>query len=69
MPIEKLAIDATFDAARFAAAAVKDTWSVLDAAAEKPAPSRYLGAKAVQAIQGVTDQAQKIAGAAVQAAN
>jgi len=59
MPIEKLAIDAGFDAARFAGTAVKDVWSVLDAAAEKPAPSQYLGAKAVQAIQGVTDRTQQ----------
>ena len=59
MSIEKLAVDATFDVARTAANTVKDVWSVLDAAAEKPAPSQYLGAKAVQAIQGVTDRAQQ----------
>lgn len=59
MSIEKLAVDATFDVARTAASTVKDIWSVMDAAAEKPAPSQYLGAKAVQAIQGVTDRAQQ----------
>ncbi len=59
MSVEKLAVDATFDVARAAASTVKEIWSVLDAAAEKPAPSRYLGAKAVQAIQGVTDRAQQ----------
>lgn len=58
MSLEKLAV-ATFDAARVAANTVKDIWSVMDAAAEKPAPSQYLGAKAVQAIQGVTDRAQQ----------
>jgi|GEM_PF-733873 len=69
MGVEKLAVDATFDTARLAANAVKDTWSVMDAAAEKPAPSQYLGAKAIQAIQGVTDQAQKAANAVVSAAS
>jgi len=57
--LEKLAVDATFDVARTTANTVKDAWSVMDAAAEKPAPSQYLGAKAVQAIQGVTDGAQQ----------
>ncbi len=59
MSVEKLAVDAAFDVARMAANTVKEVWSVLDAAAEKPAPSQYLGAKAVQAIQGVTDRAQQ----------
>ena len=31
----------------------------MDAAAEKPTPGRYLGEKAIQAIQGVTDRAQQ----------
>lgn len=67
MSVEKLAVDATFDVARVAANTVKDTWSVMDAAAEKPAPSQYLGAKAVQAIQGMTDRAQQGINAALDA--
>ncbi len=67
MPVEKLAVDATFDVAKVAANTVKDVWSVMDAAAEKPVPSQYLGAKAVQAIQGVTDRAQQGINAALDA--
>jgi len=59
MSIEKLAVDATFDVARAAANTIKDIWSVMDAAAEKPAPTQYLGAKAIQAIQGMTDRTQQ----------
>jgi len=65
MGVEKLAVDAAFDAARLAANTVKDTWSVMDAAAEKPAPSQYLGQKAMAAVQGVTDQAQRGVNAAI----
>ena len=67
MSVEKLAVDTTFDAAKVAANTVKDIWSVMDAAAEKPAPSQFLGAKAIQAIQGVTGQAQKGINAALDA--
>lgn len=67
MSVEKLAVDATFDVAKAAANTVKDVWSVMDAAAEKPAPSQYLGAKAVQAIQGVTGRAQQGINAALDA--
>lgn len=69
MPIEKLAMDATFDVAKVAANTVKDIWSVMDAAAEKPTPSQYLGAQGMRAIQGLTDQAQKMAGKAAQVTN
>ena len=69
MSVEQLAVEAPFNAARLTANTVKDIWSVMDAAAEKPAPTQYLGAKAIQAIQGVTDQAQKGVNAAVSAAS
>ena len=69
MSVEKLAVEVPISAARLTANAIKDIWSVMDAAAEKPAPTQYLGAKAVRAIQGVTDRAQKAAGAAVSAAS
>lgn len=59
MSVEKLALEIPFDVAKVATNTVKEIWSVLDAAAEKPAPSRYLGAKAIQAIQGVTDRARR----------
>jgi len=65
MSVEKLAVDATFDAAKVAANTVKDVWSVMDAAAEKPAPTQYLGAKAIRAIQGVTDAARGAAAEAI----
>lgn len=59
MSVEKLVTEAPVDAARLTANTVKDIWSVMDAAAEKPVPSQYLGAKAISAIQGATDQVQK----------
>lgn len=59
MSLEKLAVDTAFDTVRVTAITVKEIWSVLDAAAEKPAPSRYLSEKAIQAIQGLTDRAQR----------
>jgi len=59
MPIEQLAVEAPISAARLAANTIKDIWSVMDAAAEKPAPTQYLGAKAIQAIQGMTDRTQQ----------
>lgn len=59
MVVEKLAVDATFDIARTAANTVKDIWSVMDAAAEKPMPSKLLSQKAIGAIQGVTDRVQQ----------
>lgn len=63
MSLEKLAVEIPFDVAKAATNTVKEIWSVLDVAAEKPTPSRYLGAKAIQAIQGVTDRAQRGIGA------
>jgi hypothetical protein len=69
MSVEQLAVEAPISAARLTANTIKDIWSVMDAAAEKPAPTQYLGAKAIQAIQGVTNQAQKAANAAVSAAS
>lgn len=59
MSLEKLAVDTAFDTVRVATITVKEIWSALDAAAEKPTPSRYLGEKAIQAIQGVADRAQR----------
>lgn len=56
MPVEKLATDTVFSAAKLAEGAVKDTWNKLDAASEKPKPSEFLGQKAMRAIQGITDQ-------------
>ena len=34
--------------------AVKQAWSVMDAAAEKPTPKSYLTESGIQAIQGVS---------------
>lgn len=59
MPIESLAIGTVSTAAKLAETAIKDTWSKLDAAAEKPKPGDYLSQKAVSAIQGVIPIADK----------
>jgi hypothetical protein len=56
MPVGKLITDTAFSATRLAESAIKETWSKLDAAAEKPKPSEYLGQKAVHAIQGIVNQ-------------
>lgn len=59
MSVEQLAVEAPISAARLTANTVKDIWSVMDAAAEKPMPSKLLSQKAIGAIQGVTDRAQQ----------
>ena len=38
MGLEKLAVEAAQETAKLTAATVREVWSVLDAAAEKPAP-------------------------------
>lgn len=44
--------------------AAKDVWSVLDAAAEKPAPSKYMGEAAIRAVQGFSGTVEKAVGRA-----
>ena len=41
--------------ARLGETVAKETWSKLDAAAEKPRPNEYLRPRAIRAIQGQTD--------------
>jgi len=53
MPLEKFATDTALSVTNVAKKLVKDVWSKLDAAAEKPRPSDYLSSKGVKAIQGV----------------
>ena len=60
MSVEQLVVEAPISAARLTANTIKDIWSVMDAAAEKPAPSQYLGQKAIRAVQGVTDAARGV---------
>jgi hypothetical protein len=67
MPLENLLIDAPAEGAKLAANTLKEIWSVMDAASDKPAASQYLGEKAMRAVQGVTDQAQKAAQSALNA--
>jgi hypothetical protein len=67
MSVEKLVAEAPADVAKLTTNAVKDVWSVMDAAANKPAPSQYLGRQAMAAVQGVTDQAQRGVNAATSA--
>ena len=53
---EKLIADATLKTAhtteKGVEGLVKKTWSVMDAASEKKAPSQFLGDHAVRSIQG-----------------
>lgn len=49
---------------KLSAQAVKDIWSVLDAAAEKPAPSKYMGEAAIRAVQGFSGTVEKAVGRA-----
>ena len=56
MPLEKFATDTALSAANVAKNFVKEVWSKMDAAAEKPRPSEYLSAKGVRAVQGVQKQ-------------
>lgn len=52
MPVGKLITETAFSATRLAESAVKETWTKLDAASDKPKPSEFLGQKAIRAIQG-----------------
>ena len=56
MPLEKFATDTALSVTNVAKNFVKEVWSKMDAAAEKPRPSEYLSAKGVSAIQGVQKQ-------------
>ena len=56
MPLEKLVTDTVFSVTRLAESAIKETWTKLDAASEKPKPSEYLGQKAIRAVQGIVNQ-------------
>ncbi len=56
MPLEKFATDTALSVTNVAKNFVKEVWSKMDAAAEKPRPSEYLSAKGVRAIQGVQKQ-------------
>jgi hypothetical protein len=67
MSVETLVAGAPLEAARLTTNTLKDVWSVMDAAANKQAPSQYLGRQAVAAVQGVTDQAQRGVNAATSA--
>ncbi len=51
--VEKTTVDSALSVTRLAGTAIKDVWSRLDAASDKPRPSEYLGQKATHAIQGV----------------
>lgn len=48
----KAAADTTKATARGLEALIKRAWSLMDAAAEKKAPSDYLSSGAIQSIQG-----------------
>lgn len=52
MPLERLVTDIPIRTVKLAETLIKETWNKLDAAAEKPKPSEFLGEKAIDAIQG-----------------
>ncbi len=49
---EKLIRETTQGAAHLAETAIKKAWSVMDAAAEKDTPSKFLSPQAIESIQG-----------------
>lgn len=58
MPVRKFASDTTRITTRLVETTIKEVWSKLDAAAEKPRPSEYLGRRAIRAVQGHSDLQQ-----------
>jgi hypothetical protein len=65
MAIETLAVKAVEETVKGATDVAKGIWSVLDAAADKPAPSQYLSQAGIRAIQGVGSVAQEAARSAL----
>lgn len=55
MGVEAAALGAVKEAEKVGAGVLKEVWSALDAAAEKPAPSEYLRPSGVAAIQAGLD--------------
>jgi len=55
MPLEKSITDTALSVTQVTKTFMKEIWSRLDAAAEKPRPSDYLSAKGIKAIQGVQE--------------
>lgn len=55
MGIEAAALGAAQETEKVAAGTLKEVWSALDAAAEKPAPSEYLKPSGVSAMQAGLD--------------
>ena len=53
MPLEKFATDTAISATKITEKFIKDVWSKLDAASDKPKPTDYLSQKGVRAIQGL----------------
>lgn len=50
--LEKMVPDTIYATQRIGETALKGLWSRLDAAAQKPRPSEYLGQSALRSIQG-----------------
>ena len=50
--LEKAATDTTRATQRIGETILKDVWSRLDAASQKPRPNEYLGQRAVRSVQG-----------------
>lgn len=50
--LEKAATDTLGASRRVGATLLKEVWSRLDAASQKPRPIEYLGSRAIRSIQG-----------------
>ena len=60
MPLEKLVADTATTVTNLAKDAIKETWSKLDAASDKPKPGDYLSKNAIRSIQGITNQSPSL---------
>ncbi|HEX8682064.1 MAG TPA: hypothetical protein VF707_07115 [Ardenticatenaceae bacterium] len=60
MRLENAITETVEQASKLTANVVKDIWSALDAAVEKPSPIKALGQRGVQAMQGVRDVARQL---------
>jgi hypothetical protein len=59
-------VDSTCAAGKLAANTVKDVWSVMDAAAEKPVPGEYMGEAAIRAVKGSSGTVERNVSTALQ---
>lgn len=54
MSAEAIAVKVVTESVKVADKALRTIWSMLDAASEKPQPSKFLSQQAIESIQGIT---------------